>query len=218
MSSIRVYLKENEENILDFPVTPSEVGCEFSNEISIEKINGLGEVSIYSGVNLKSTEISSFFPNHYATYCNYVDIKKPYEYVRMIEKWMHKGAKLRLIVADTHTNIQVIVNNFSYNEVFGTRDVYFSLSLVEYKDIKINKTTTSNDDTGTENNTDRPTEDKQENQSKTHTVVKGDSLWSIAQKNYGDGSKYPQIKEKNKAKYPSLSKNNYIYVGWVLEL
>ena len=52
----------------------------------------------------------------------------------------------------------------------------------------------------------------------TYTVVKGDSLWSIAQKYYGNGSKYPQIKEKNKYKYPSLSKNNIIYVGWVLEI
>ena len=35
--------------------------------------------------------------------------------------------------------------------------------------------------------------------SKTHTVVKGDCLWAIAQKYYGDGSRYPELYQKNKA-------------------
>jgi nucleoid-associated protein YgaU len=68
----------------------------------------------------------------------------------------------------------------------------------------------------------KQTENKEEQEQtkplNTYTVVKGDTLWGIAKKYYGDGSKYPQIKEKNKAKYSSLSKNNIIYVGWVLEL
>ena len=34
---------------------------------------------------------------------------------------------------------------------------------------------------------------------KTHTVVAGDCLWAIAQKYYGDGSKYPELYAKNKA-------------------
>ena len=51
---------------------------------------------------------------------------------------------------------------------------------------------------------------------KTHKVVKGDSLWAIAQKHYGNGSLYPKIKEANKSKYKSLAKNNIIYVNWEL--
>lgn len=35
--------------------------------------------------------------------------------------------------------------------------------------------------------------------SKSHTVVKGDCLWAIAQKYYGDGSRYPELYQKNKA-------------------
>lgn len=54
---------------------------------------------------------------------------------------------------------------------------------------------------------------------KTHKVVAGDSLWSIAKKYLGDGSKYQQIIELNKAKYPSLLKNPDLIVdGWVLEV
>ena len=54
------------------------------------------------------------------------------------------------------------------------------------------------------------------NTQKTHKVVKGDSLWAIAQKHYGKGSLYPKIKEANKSKYKSLAKNNIIYVNWEL--
>jgi nucleoid-associated protein YgaU len=40
----------------------------------------------------------------------------------------------------------------------------------------------------------------------TYTVVKGDSLWAIAKKFYGDGSKYTKIASanKDKIKNPSL--------------
>lgn len=45
-----------------------------------------------------------------------------------------------------------------------------------------------------------------------HTVVKGDSLWSIAQKYLGNGSRYPEIKELNGLK------SNVIYTGWKLKI
>ncbi|MFZ2959697.1 MAG: LysM peptidoglycan-binding domain-containing protein [Candidatus Ozemobacteraceae bacterium] len=52
---------------------------------------------------------------------------------------------------------------------------------------------------------------------KIHKVVAGDSLWSLAAKYLGDGSKYQQIIELNKAKYPSLLKNpDLIIDGWEL--
>jgi len=52
-------------------------------------------------------------------------------------------------------------------------------------------------------------------QETTYTVKKGDSLWNIAKKFYGDGSKYPKIYEANKDK---ISNPNLIYVGQVLTI
>ena len=45
-----------------------------------------------------------------------------------------------------------------------------------------------------------------------HTVVKGDSLWNIAKKYLGNGSRYPEIKELN-----GLTANT-IYSGWKLKI
>lgn len=215
---LELYLKENDSNVLRFPVTPSEVICETSANISTESVNELGNVSLFSGVELKSIPIDSFFPNKDYSFCTYNNIEKPYELVRKLETWQNNGAKLRYIVSDGYTNIPVMINSFTYQEQDGTGDVYFSLSLIEYKEIKLNKTSSSDNSNSNNNATNRPTENapKPSGENKTHKVVKGDSLWSIAQKYYGDGSKYTKIKEANKDKYTSLSKNNIIYTNMEL--
>ncbi|HNV69420.1 MAG TPA: LysM peptidoglycan-binding domain-containing protein [Candidatus Ozemobacteraceae bacterium] len=52
-----------------------------------------------------------------------------------------------------------------------------------------------------------------------YTVVPGDCLWNIAAKYLGNGSRYMELVEANKSKYPSLVKNpNLIYPGWVLTI
>ncbi|WP_299820057.1 peptidoglycan-binding protein LysM [uncultured Roseibium sp.] len=48
-----------------------------------------------------------------------------------------------------------------------------------------------------------------------HTVEKGDTLWAVAEKAYGNGSKYQAIFEANK---PMLSHPDKIYPGQVLRI
>ena len=50
---------------------------------------------------------------------------------------------------------------------------------------------------------------------KTYKVKKGDSLWLIAKKHYGDGSKYKKIKEANKSKFKH---GNMIFSGQLLTI
>ncbi len=50
---------------------------------------------------------------------------------------------------------------------------------------------------------------------KTHTVKSGDTLWALAVKYLGDGSKYTEIYNANKDK---ISDPNLIYVGQVLSI
>ena len=213
---LEIYLKENDSNMIRFPVTPSEVSCETSANISTESVNDLGNVSLFSGVELRTIPINSFFPNKDYSFCTYSNVEPPYEFVSKIEKWQNEGKKLRYIVSDGYTNIPVMINSFSYREQDWTGDVYFDLSLIEYKEIKLNKTTSNNNSNN--NSTDRTTENapKPSGENKTHKVSSGDSLWAIAQKYYGDGSQYPKIKEANKEKYTSLNNNNIIYSNWEL--
>lgn len=57
-----------------------------------------------------------------------------------------------------------------------------------------------------------PTEERTEETYRIHTVMKGDTLWDIAKKYLGDGSRYPEIKTLNGLK------SNVIYSGWNLKI
>lgn len=57
-----------------------------------------------------------------------------------------------------------------------------------------------------------PAEETAKETYRIHTVVKGDTLWDIANKYLGDGSRYPEIKALNELK------SNVIYSGWKLKI
>ena len=62
-------------------------------------------------------------------------------------------------------------------------------------------------------------EKKEEAKTVEYTVCTGDYLSMIAQNQMGDSSRWPEIVELNKEKYPSLLSNpNLIYAGWTLTL
>jgi len=57
--------------------------------------------------------------------------------------------------------------------------------------------------------------DQSEPEAQFHDVVRGDTLWAIAKKFYGDGNKYPVVFEANK---PMLSHPDKIYPGQKLRI
>lgn len=211
---MEIYLGTDNDKIR-FPVVPSSIGVNRSNSIDTEAIIKLGEVPIFNGTSLKTIELTSFFPNQEYSFCDYTGFMKPYEFSEKIQKWMYEGKPLRVIVTDSPTNMQCLIQQFDTVEQDGTRDLYFTLNLLEYRPIEVSNLNNSSSSSSSDNLT-RPSEEITNNTQKTHKVVKGDCLWDIAQKYYGKGSLYPKIKEANKSKYPSLAKSNVIYTSWEL--
>ena len=211
---MEIYLGTDSDKIR-FPIVPSSIGVNRSNNIDTQAVIKLGEVPIFNGTSLKTIEFTSFFPNQEYNFCDYTGFMKPYEFSEKIQKWMYEGKPLRVIVTDSPTNMQCLIQQFDTVEQDGTRDLYFTLNLLEYRPIEVSNLNNSSSSSSSDNLT-RPSEEITNNTQKTHKVVKGDCLWDIAQKYYGKGSLYPKIKEANKSKYPSLAKNNIIYVGMEL--
>lgn len=211
---MEIYLGTDNDKIR-FPVVPSSIGVNRSNNIDTQAVIKLGEVPIFNGTSLKTIEFTSFFPNQEYNFCDYTGFMKPYEFSEKIQKWMYEGKPLRVIVTDSPTNMQCLIQQFDTVEQDGTRDLYFTLNLLEYRPIEVSNLSNSSSSSSSDNLT-RPSEEITNNTQKTHKVVKGDCLWDIAQKYYGKGSLYPKIKEANKSKYPSLAKNNIIYSGMEL--
>ena len=212
---MEIYLGTDADKIR-FPVVPSAIGVSRSNNIDTQSVLKLGEVPIFNGISLKTIELTSFFPNQEYSFCDYTGFMKPYEFSDKIQKWLYEGNPLRIIVTDSPTNMQCLIQQFDTVEQDGTRDLYFTLNLIEYRPIEIPVIKIDTNTSNASNNTTRPTEQANNTTQKVHKVVKGDSLWAIAQKYYGKGSLYPKIKEANKSKYPSLAKNNIIYPNWEL--
>ena len=216
---MEIYLGTDDDKIR-FPVVPPSIGVNRSNNIDAESVIKLGEVPIFNGTSLKTIEFTSFFPNQEYSFCDYTGFMKPYEFSEKIQKWMYEGKPLRVIVTDSPTNMQCLIQQFDTVEQDGTRDLYFTLNLLEYRPIEVPNLSSSNTSSNSNNtqNTSRPndTNNSTTNTQKIHKVVKGDCLYNIAKKYYGNGNLYPKIKEANKTKYPSLAKNNIIQVKWEL--
>lgn len=216
---MEIYLGTDDDKIR-FPVVPPSIGVNRSNNIDTESVIKLGEVPIFNGTSLKTIELTSFFPNQEYSFCDYTGFMKPYEFSEKIQKWMYEGKPLRIIVTDSPTNMQCLIQQFDTVEQDGTRDLYFTLNLLEYRPIEVPNLSSNNTSSNSNNtqNTSRPNEASNNSSSsqKTHKVVKGDCLYDIAKKYYGNGNLYTKIKEANKTKYPSLANSNIIYTSWEL--
>lgn len=225
---IEVYINSDTETFR-LPVVPSSFGENVGNDMSTEKIVKKGGVNVFNGYMPGTFTFDSFFPG-VGNRGYYIDVEDldPYECVGRIKKWIKEGERLRFIVTETSINTPVRISSFEYEEKDGTGDVYYTISLKEDEDIKIDspiidilsKAKLRAGANSAVMNKPRKGVNKVVMNSKRviHTVKKGEYLFLIAQKYYGDGKKYTKIKNnaENQKNYPKLKSSNYIYVGWKL--
>lgn len=196
-----------------FPILPTSFEISGSINTSTTNVLKLGEVIVCGGTGLRTTEINSFFPSKQYHFCNYKDFPQPYDCVNKLKKWMEQGLILRYIITETDVNMEVIIESFKHGKQDGTNDVYFTLSLKEYKRIQISKVSINNDERLSSVKDVPITKGFETKKQRTHKVGKGDSLWSLAKKYYGNGDLWKKIYDANKKliKNPDIIKD-----GWVL--
>lgn len=210
-----------DDDKLRLPVNPENYELSKGMLNSTAVLPEIGEVNIKGKPRLDTITLSSFFPNQFYPFCEYSDIPDPISCVELINKFMVKG-QVRLMITGTDVNKIFYIENFTYGERDGTRDIYYTLELKEYKKIKI-KTISSLNSGGSASVKKPPsvtapkprpaTSTSTKSVPTTYTVKKGDTLWGIAKKFLGNGSRYPEIAKKNGLKNP-----NVIKVGQVLKI
>lgn len=202
------WLKNAETDKIQLPVKPSDYVVTVAHKNTVVNVTQLGDINLIGKTGLRDITLSSFFPAKDYNFSNNSDRKEPLTYVEKIEGWRKSGKPIRVIITGT-LNMECTIESFSWGEQDATGDIYYTLALKEYKNLKTTGTTTSGQVYSSSSRS------VQSAQSGTYTVKKGDTLSKIAKQYYGDGSQYMKIFNANKDK---LSDPNLIYVGQVLKI
>lgn len=115
------------------PVTPF-YDIDDPQNINSVNLNEVGTISIAGKPGLRSLTLESFFPRQIYSFVASTDINTdPYYYFHKIKNWKDNGDVVRIIITDTSHNFETLIENFMVREEDGTGDLYYSLSLKEYK-------------------------------------------------------------------------------------
>lgn len=192
---------------IQMPVTPGEFAVEVGRNITVLDMAQAGEAAFPGLSALFDAPMEFLLPAESRNYTRGGYAGDPYAYVKQLADWSETGEVLRLIVTDTPVNFPVLLGPVRYGEQDGTGDVVVRLNVRRYRELAA-ETTTVKPDTG---NLTRSAQ-RAAQPERVHTVAKGDTLWGIARKQYGDGSFCWKL-----AKYNGIKNANLIYPGQVVK-
>jgi hypothetical protein len=99
----------------------------------VVNVIGIGDVVLKGKRGLQRITFSSFFPMRYdRSFCETSNLRKPKEYVKLIESMKRSGA-LKSIITETPVNYWSTIETFEWGEQDGTGDIYYTLTLQEYR-------------------------------------------------------------------------------------
>lgn len=204
------------------PVTPSKLTVKINNANETVTLISDGEINILKQAGLTDIDFECSIPQvqyPYAVYPNgfrdasyYLDYfealkkgRKPFQFI--VCRRMPQGGML------FDTNFRVSLEDYKISEdAKDGFDLTVKISLKQWRDYGTKTVNLSED--GTEATVEEQRETDNAPTAQTYEVKKGDCLWIIAKKFYGNGSKYPAIYDANK---DVIGGNpNLIYPGQVL--
>lgn len=173
------------------PWLPEEINYNGGDgKFAIYDILDKGEVAVPSGTNLAEYSWESIFPGK-----NRMDKsmlrgvwQDPKSYHKILTTWREEGTPLQLLIAGMGINVDVLLDRYEGAYVGAFGDFQYSLSFIEDKDIVVTTTNTASAKKRSET----------QSSTKNYTIKKGDTLWEIAEKYLGSGTKWREIYDLNK--------------------
>ena len=117
------------------PVTPEsfKVGRPYNNNTL--NINAIGEINMIGKRGLQTVSFEGFFPAQKYEWSE-TNETNPYNLVRKIDGFATSGKPCKITISNTAIAMYCTIERFEHDEHDGTSDVYYSLSLKEYRYIK----------------------------------------------------------------------------------
>lgn len=173
---------------IQLPVPPAEFTISKTQGNETATIESLGEINLIGKEKLSSISLSSFFPAQKYSFIQVRNLLNPYEYTKIIDSFRTSGKPIRLLITETDINEFFTIDSFEYGEKDGSGDVYFTISLKQYKYITIATTTVqkvTNTSTSTKTTTTATTTKKKvTNRKVTRAKTKEDHVKQIKQPLY----------------------------------
>lgn len=193
---------------LTFPVSPGsfEVGNSYNN--GTVNVNSLGDINMLGKRGLSTLKFDSFFPAQYYSWLDGVP-ESPYSYVDKIKSFAEMGQPSRISISSTNISMNVSIDSFDYSEKDGSSDVYFSLSLKEYRYI-LPTADKLNDTTGLSSRVAETVKEKNIN------WYPGMDLMDVAAQSVGQFVQIDQQGARQLAVFKTLAKTKNLNVGSVL--
>lgn len=206
----RVIILKNTDTgqALTLPVTPKSYPMAAGRTVERLDMAQTGQIALPGLKTLFSGTLEFMLPARQYPFLTAGAEAQPSQYISQLTGWSESANVCRYIVTGTDVNIPVLLGPLEYGEDDGTNDVNCKLPLYEYRpldEVKVEKVT-QNKGRSVEA-TSLPA------QASSYTVAKGDSLWAICRRVYGDGSLAYKLATANGIKNPNL-----IYPGQVLKL
>ena len=209
------YLMTYDGDRFHFPVNPERITCQTGNRTISFDVIDLGEFTLPRGRVPTRFTFEGFFPGEARKNDPLVkDWRSPKEITGLLSLWRNEGRKLRLLVTETPINHDVYFDgdgSFEHEWYGGHGDCRYTIQLVEARELIVTAEAPVLV-AATSAPQPRPTPPPP----KTYTVKSGDSLWAIAKRILGDGSRWQEIYNAN---VNVIGKNpNLIYPGQVLRI
>mgnify|MGYP001851073282 CR=1 FL=1 len=189
------------------PITPESFTIDHGNHIETVNLHTVGDYHLPSGRTLFTCKISGMLPRQQYPFVFAGSSLNPYEYIYFFELTSDKKQVCRFAISDTPTIADVYIENFQYGEKDGTNDVYYTITLRRHMPVKAVQSTDSTSSEITNTRT-TPLNIATPQQ---YTIQRGDTLWSLCKKFYGDPLLYPKLAKANNIPNPDL-----IYDGNIL--
>lgn len=188
------------------PVTPSRYPMSAGRGVERLDMAQTGQLALPGLKALFQEPLELMLPSKAYPFCTAGAVPDPNYYLDLITTWSREGQICRYIVTGTNINVPVLLGPITYGEQDGSNDVYVTIPLYEYRyldEVVVEQT----------QNAARHREGGQTPTAENYVVQKGDTLWSICKRFYGDGSLAYKLATVN-----SISNPNLIRVGQILSI
>lgn len=172
-----------------FPMLPESISLQTGAQLQSHSIMAVGDVKLPSGNVPSAVSWEGKLPGQARRRESYVRLwQDPRLLTALLQSWQSDGRKLRLLVTRTPINLDVYIESFSGDFAGGYGDIDYNIAFTQARQLRIHLSG-QGEQTGV-----RPCPPP----AGIHTVRAGETLWTIAQRHFGNGAQYQRVYNANR--------------------